>query len=78
LGGHNFFNSILILSALDVPIREVQVLFGNLRNNEALPLSLACPEHLSVQSLTNLSFPHLINKENEYTPKIFGHPPLKL
>jgi hypothetical protein len=50
LGGGNFFNSfpfLTIFSALDVPIRGVQVLFGH-HKHEALPLDPAYLECLNV------------------------------
>jgi hypothetical protein len=38
-------------SVPNASIEEVQIL---VENNEALPLDLACPERLNVQSLTSL------------------------
>jgi len=50
LKGHNVFNSIpflMIFNALEASIGRVQV-FLNAKKNGALPLDLACLEHLSV------------------------------
>jgi len=58
LEGHNFLNSnpfLTIFSAPDATIGGVQVLFGH-RNNTALPLDPACPEHLSDHSWAVLPY----------------------
>jgi hypothetical protein len=58
LRGCNFFISNLFLTIIfvsDVPRAGVQVCLDN-KNNRALPLDPGCPEHLSVQRLTNLPY----------------------
>jgi len=56
LRGHNFFNSITFLTILKVPQAQqdgFKFCFDT-RNNEALPLDLACPECLNVWFTLNL------------------------
>ncbi len=55
---NNFLNFISFLTKIfcvpDEPKRGFQVFFLNTKNNEGLPLDLACLEHLSVQSPIDL------------------------
>jgi hypothetical protein len=47
---------LTIVSVSDVPRGGVQVLFGHIKNNKALPLNPACFEHLNVWSPASLLY----------------------